>query len=125
MNAPNFQLVEINGVILEDQTGLGLDELCRACAAEAGRIAELVEEGLLSPEGDAPAQWRFTGAQLHRARVALRLESELGVNLAGAALALELLDELDTLRARVRRLEAGGVSQNEFANWLRAHAAKR
>jgi chaperone modulatory protein CbpM len=45
---------------------------------------------------------------LQRARVALRLQNDLDVNLAGAALALELLDELDELRARVQRLEAAG-----------------
>jgi chaperone modulatory protein CbpM len=37
-------------------------------------------------------------------RCALRLERDLGVNLAGAALALDLLDELNRLRARQRRL---------------------
>jgi chaperone modulatory protein CbpM len=108
MTPTNFQLVQITGLILEDQTELSLDDLCRACAAQAGRIVELVDEGLLTPAGMAPGEWRFTGVHLHRARVALRLESDLGVNLAGAALALELLDELGTLRARVQRLESSG-----------------
>ena len=107
MTSTDFQLVQA-GLILEEQTELSLDDLCLACAAQAGRIVELVDEGLLSPAGGmAPGEWRFTGVHLHRARVALRLESDLGVNLAGAALALELLDELATLRERVRRLEAG------------------
>jgi len=105
---PDFQLVQVTGLILEDQTELNLDDLCRACAAQAGRIVEMVDEGLLTPASPAPGEWRFTGVHLHRARVALRLESDLGVNLAGAALALELLDELDTLRARLLRLEASG-----------------
>jgi len=104
----DFQRVHITGLILEDQTELSLDDLCRACAAQVERIVELVDEGLLSPAGMAPDSWRFTGVHLHRARVALRLESDLGVNLAGAALALELLEELDTLRARLQRLEASG-----------------
>ena len=65
---------------------------------------ELVEEGVLTPEGEAPGQWRFTGLHLHRARVAARLQRDLGVNLAGAALALELLEEMEVLRARLRRL---------------------
>ena len=108
MTTTDFQLVQITGLILEDQTELSLDDLCRACAAQAERIVELVDEGLLTPAGTAPGEWRFTGVHLHRARVALRLESDLGVNLAGAALALELLDELDALRARVQRLEANG-----------------
>ena len=108
MTTTDFQLVQATGLILEDQTELSLDDLCRACAAQAGRIVELVDEGLLTPAGTAPGEWRFTGVHLHRARVALRLESDLGVNLAGAALALELLDELDALRERVQRLEASG-----------------
>ena len=102
---PDFQLVQITGSILEEQTELSLDDLSRACAAHAGRIVELVDEGLLSPTGTAPESWRFTGVHLHRARAALRLESDLGVNLAGAALALELLDELNDLRTRLRLLE--------------------
>lgn len=102
------QTAQITGFILEDQTGLSLEDICRACAAEADRIIELVNEGVLAPVGAAPDDWRFTGIHLHRARVALRLESDLGVNLAGAALALELLDELDTLRTRLQRLEAAG-----------------
>ena len=101
----DFQLVSITGLILEEQTGLSLDDLCRACAAQADRIIELVNEGVLAPVGNAPDDWRFTGVQLQRARVALRLESDLGVNLAGAALALELLDELDSLRTRLRLFE--------------------
>ena len=103
---PNYPLTQITGFILEDQTGLSLADVCRACAAQAERIVELVNEGVLAPVGSAPESWHFTGVHLQRARVALRLENDLGVNLAGAALALELLDELETLRARLGRLDA-------------------
>jgi chaperone modulatory protein CbpM len=48
------------------------------------------------------AEWRFSGAQLRRARIALRLERDLGVNAAGVALALELLEELEQLRRAQR-----------------------
>ena len=48
------------------------------------------------------AQWRFSGAQLRRARIALRLERDLGLNAAGVALVLELLEELEQFR-RERR----------------------
>ena len=98
-------LTHVTGFILEDQTELSLADVCRACAAQSARIVELVNEGVLSPAGDTPDTWHFTGLHLQRARVALRLESDLGVNLAGAALALELLDELQTLRARLSRLQ--------------------
>jgi chaperone modulatory protein CbpM len=98
------QITEITGLILEDQTELSLADLCRACEAEADLIMEMVHEGVLAPAGSAPGEWRFSGTHLHRARIALRLQHDLDVNLAGAALALELLDELNELRARVRRL---------------------
>ncbi|MDP2255173.1 MAG: chaperone modulator CbpM [Polaromonas sp.] len=105
---PTLTIAEITGLILEEQTELSLAEICRACSAQSDLIVELVHEGVLTPAGSAPHEWHFTGAHLQRARVALRLQNDLGVNLAGAALALELLDELDTLRARLQRLEAAG-----------------
>ena len=38
---------------------------------------------------------------------ALNLQRDLDINPAGAALALELLDEIDHLRERLRTLERG------------------
>lgn len=94
----------LTALILEDQTELTLQDLCHACAARADLVIELVHEGVLTPSGSAPAQWRFTGIHMQRATVALRLQRDLGVNLAGAALALELMDEMDALRAQLQRL---------------------
>ena len=105
-DAPAARRLQLTGFILEEQTELTLGDLCRACAVESSSIMELVEEGVLTPAGEAPGQWRFTGLHLHRARVAARLQRDLGVNLAGAALALELLEEMEVLRARLRRLAA-------------------
>ncbi len=99
--SPNNTQIRITGYILEDQTELTFDDICRACAAEAARITELIEEGVLSPAGAGPSEWRFTGVHMHRARIAVRLQRDLGVNLAGAALALELMDEMALLRAQL------------------------
>lgn len=101
---PHPVQTRITGFILEDQTELTLDDVCRACAAQADMIIQLVDEGVLAPSGTAPGQWRFTGLHMHRAQVALRLQRDLGVNLAGAALALELLDEMQSLRTQLHRL---------------------
>jgi chaperone modulatory protein CbpM len=89
--------------ILEEQTELTLTELSQACAVQVDAILELVDEGVLSPHGQARHHWRFTGIHLRQAMVAIRLQRDLGVNLAGAALALQLLDELEILQARLRR----------------------
>ena len=89
--------------LLEEQTEISLIEICRACAAQTDMIVELVEEGVLVPEGKAPEVWRFTGLHIQRAKIAVRLQRDLGVNLAGAALALQLMDEMEQLRAQLRR----------------------
>ena len=106
MNANKIHTVT-EVLVLEEQQDLSLDELCRACSTEIDELVALVDEGVIAPRGAEPAGWRFTGVQLRRARVAVRLQRDLGVNTAGAALALQLMDELDDLRARLR---AAGMS---------------
>ena len=76
--------------------------MCRACAVHDEQIIALVDAGVLEPQGREPARWAFTGDSLHRARKALRLQRDLDIDLAGAALALELLDEIASLRTRLR-----------------------
>lgn len=90
--------------ILEEQTQLTLIDLCGACAVHAEQIIELVDAGVLEPLGREPAHWRFGGASLKRAHAALRLQRDLEINLAGVALALELLDEIESLRVRLRAM---------------------
>ena len=99
-------LPHVSVTILEEQVGLSLSEVSRACAVHAEMIVELVNEGVLAPDGREPHRWRFTGLHVRRATVALRLQRDLGLNLAGAALALELLDELEALRAQLRVMGA-------------------
>ena len=100
------QSTHVSGFILEEQADLTLADLCRACGAQSGLVVELVEEGVLNPSGNRPEVWRFTGLHLRYARVAVRLQRDLGVNPAGAALALQLMDELDALRGRLKSLGA-------------------
>lgn len=88
-----------------DEIEFSLGELCRVCQLPAERIVALVEEGIVEPDGAEPEQWRFRSLCITRIRRADRLERDLGVNLAGAALALQLLDEIEQLSARLRRLE--------------------
>jgi chaperone modulatory protein CbpM len=96
----------LSGIILDEQGVLTLTELSHACSVQTGYIIELVDEGLITPdivaEENEPQHWRFSGIQMRRARVAMHLQTDLGINLAGAALALQLLDEIENLRAQVR-----------------------
>lgn len=101
MNTENY-LPQFAIYILEEQTQLTLADLCRACSVHAERIIELVDVGVLEPQGREPARWIFIGDSLHRARKALRLQRDLDIDLTGVALALELLDEISSLRAKLR-----------------------
>jgi chaperone modulatory protein CbpM len=88
-----------------EQGSLTLGELCRACGVHAEYVIELVAEGVLEPvtgEFARPERWRFACTQIRQTRTAVRLQRDLGVNAAGVAVALQLIDELETLRARLR-----------------------
>ena len=100
MNSHDLLLVHIGTVIEEDSLTLG--QLCRACGVHADWIISLVEEGIIEPQGEDIRLWRFSGASLVRARTALRIQRDLGVNLAGIALVLDLMEELESLRAHMK-----------------------
>ena len=91
----------LQGIVVDEQLELTTRDLCRACSVHAEWLVELVAEGILEPTGTDAAHWRFTGVGLNRALRVRRLQRDLGLNLAGAALALELLDEVAALRARL------------------------
>ena len=90
------------GEIFEDGAVLSVADLSRMFAVEERHIIEWVEEGVLTVIEFNSTEWRFNAAELRRARIALRLERDLGVNLPGVALALELLEELEPLRRQRR-----------------------
>ena len=102
MNSHELLLVHIGTVIEEDSLTLG--QLCRACGVHADWIISLVEEGIIEPQGEDMRLWRFSGASLVRARAALRIQRDLSVNLAGIALVLDLMEELESLRAHMNTL---------------------
>ncbi|AKH20120.1 chaperone modulator CbpM [Sedimenticola thiotaurini] len=97
----------VAGLLLNEECLLTLGELSRSCRVHAEWIVELVEQGIIEPHGDDLQHWRFPGDCLSRVQQVQRLQRDLGVNLAGAALALELLDEVRRLRRRLSILEQG------------------
>lgn len=90
---------------LEQELLLSLGELARHTGIEAERVLAMIDEGILEPQQGAGGRWRFTADSLQRVTLVLRLQRDLDVNLAGAALALDLLEELAQLRRRVHILE--------------------
>lgn len=88
--------------LIDEQTTFTLSQLCRSCAIDAELIEAMVEQGILEPIGTHGRHWCFPASSLRRTRITLNLQRDLGVNLAGAALALELLDHIQQLNARLQ-----------------------
>ena len=99
------QPIELQGEVLDEQRALKLGELLRVCSVSAEQVRAMVAEGMLHPRGTAPEQWVFRGVEVVRVRRAVRLQRDLELNLPGTALALDLIEEVQQLRCRVRRLE--------------------
>ena len=89
------------GAIYEENAILTVQELSRMCAVDERHIVEFVEEGVLHVI-DVHSEWHFTGAALRRARLALRLERDLEINLAGVALVIDLMEEMQQLRRELK-----------------------
>ena len=85
------------GQVLEENDLVSLADLCRSCTVETQTITTLVTEGILDPMGRDVDQWCFTVGSLRRVKTVIHLQRDLGVNLAGAALALDLLDRIAEL----------------------------
>ncbi len=90
--------------VVEDDIRLTLLELCQATHASEETITSLVQEGVLEPVGQQPQEWQFTGPSLRRAKLAQQLTEEMEINTPGVALALDLLERIDTLQAQLTRL---------------------
>ncbi len=88
--------------ILDEMGEVTLADLTRVARVHAEWVMELVEEGVLEPVAPGGPQWRFSATSVVRVQKAQRLQRDLGVNLPGIALALELLDRIDALEARLR-----------------------
>lgn len=92
----------ISAMLLDDSVEFSLEELCAACRVSQDFVVEVVAEGVVEPTGAEPSQWRFSGRALTRVQRVIRLQEEFDVNLPGAALALELLEEVERLRRALR-----------------------
>jgi chaperone modulatory protein CbpM len=106
----------LKGEILGDDVWFTLDDLCRSCALPRDHILLLVEEGIIEPvvtgndlvddRSGGPQSvehWRFEWRSLTRVRTSKRLQRDLGVNPAGVALALELMERIEQLERQLRR----------------------
>jgi chaperone modulatory protein CbpM len=95
----------VDARLLGEGDWIAVTDVCRVCLIDMAVVVELVELGVVVSRGTSPEEWLVPAASLPRLRVAGRLMRDLGVNVTGAALAVELLEARGELERRVRRLE--------------------
>ena len=95
----------LEGTPLDESTWIEVGDFCAWLHVERHWIVSLVEAGVLEPRGAAPESWAFPASDLARVRAAARLVRDLDVNLAGAAVILDLLEERRRLERRLALLE--------------------
>jgi chaperone modulatory protein CbpM len=100
VNTTNITWIE--GSVVENEIHMSIVELSHASRTPQEMIMSWVTEGVLSPSGSSPEDWRFGGDSLRRAKTAAHLTHDLELNVPGVALALELLDEIAELRTRIK-----------------------
>ena len=84
---------------------LDLAEFCEATDLSDVYVIEIVEHGILEPQGQKPEDWLFDAHALAVAKRALKLQHDLDLEWQGVAVALDLLGEVELLRAENRMLK--------------------
>src|ERR1043166_6621556 len=82
---------------------LTLDGLAACTGVHPALIQHFVEYGLLEPSARTGTQWLFDAACIARLRMIERLRRDLGANLAGIGVILDLLDRLTSLQREVEQ----------------------
>lgn len=90
---------------LMEETWLTLEQVAAACTVEPVWLIRHIEEGLFPHAESVAGVWRFSGEALQRARRMRQLERDFDAAPELAALVADLLEEMDTLRARLCRME--------------------
>ena len=89
------------GTVIDEETAVTLEEISFFCSVRRERIVALVDEGVLEPMGREAGEWRFAGHSLRRAARAIRLQQDFEIDVAAVALVLDLLDQIESLKARL------------------------
>lgn len=110
-------------LVLEMTHSYSFVELCEMCRIKSDVVLELIEYGILESSSTSelstaeqhvniqnkkqliPEKMQFSDQQAHRLRRALRLQRDLELNWPGVALALDLLEKIETMEQEIEALE--------------------
>jgi chaperone modulatory protein CbpM len=93
----------VTGEVFDESTEITLSQLCEVCSVEHTLIEQLVAEGVLDPVGNRSGEVLFRYTSVRVTLTTIRLQDDLGVNLPGAALALDLLERIEELQRQLKK----------------------
>lgn len=98
-----YQVIVSESVEVDPE--LTFAELSEMYHIDANFIHELIEFGALELSDYSIDTYHFHTVHVKKIHLAQRLQQELEVNMAGAVLALDLIDEIDALRSKLAIFE--------------------
>ncbi len=93
--------------VITEGDWIAVTEICQLCRIDPDAVRELGDLGLVLAR-ETQGGWQVPAAALPRLRIVGRLMRDLGVNVSGAALAVELIEAQRALERRIRQLESLG-----------------
>jgi chaperone modulatory protein CbpM len=85
------------GVLIEESMTISYTEVCHKYNIPESLLTEMMEHGLFSNKSTDIKHLKLNQKELHRIESAFRLHQDLGVNLPGVVLAIELLEKIERL----------------------------
>jgi chaperone modulatory protein CbpM len=95
----------LEGSPIDESSWVAVGDFCAWLRVDRHWVASLVEAGLIEPRGAVPDAWAFPASDLVRVRAVTRLVRDLEVNLEGAAVIVDLLEQRRRLERRIALLE--------------------
>ena len=93
----------IIGTLL-DESWLTLEQVAATCQVEPDWLQRHIDEGLVPHIERVEGIWRLSGGMVARIRRTRQMERDFDALPELAALVADLLEEMDDLRAQIRRL---------------------
>lgn len=101
MTVQQYEIIRSRKHELVSMPGITINELSRLCDCQLSVAKRLFAIGLIEPLSSG-RDLLFDRSAVVRARKALRLKRDLGLNFNALALVMELLDRIDDLERRLR-----------------------
>lgn len=91
----------LTGVLITETTTFTMTEICQKYSIPQELLQEMIEQGLFNNQTAEPEQMTLNLKALQKMESAFRLHRDLGINLPGVALVLDLLEEMDKMRGEL------------------------